>query len=372
MPTLILNGARLQIRLMEVEVRKLRLDPENPRLHSSYLTHELPAAPTQAQLAQALEQLPEFQALKDALARNEGCFQPPLVTLDLRVLEGNRRVAAVRRLRAEQTKSRRWETITVHQLVKRVTDSQEKALRAKFHLEGMLPWDGLSQLTEYVAVAEREGPDFVAMMLGRFRPQIEPLLVAGRAVRLFAQTYPEARQAELLWVLVGLCGVKQIEPQVAFSRSTRCIFTDHDDERPANQPFALAKIMSWLVEGRLTKAYQDGERQLEIRPGQVPVLFRRVRLAGNEEMSYFLEPEGSLAKAVSFMESGQSTVHWQQQRALTGTRKYMDLLNGLKTIRREESPDLYRDTLSCYHRLEQLLGIRRRELRKESRYVRAS
>jgi hypothetical protein len=38
MPTAIpLNGARLNIRLIEVELSKLRLDPDNPRLHSAYL-----------------------------------------------------------------------------------------------------------------------------------------------------------------------------------------------------------------------------------------------------------------------------------------------------------------------------------------------
>ena len=114
MPTLILNGSRLPIRLVEVDIKKLRLDPANPRLHSAYLTHQLPAAPTQGQLLRVLEQLPEFESLKDALAQNEGCFQPPLVTVDLRVLEGNRRVAALRRLQAENAKSRRWETITIY------------------------------------------------------------------------------------------------------------------------------------------------------------------------------------------------------------------------------------------------------------------
>jgi hypothetical protein len=41
-PTAIpLNGTRLNIRLIEVELSKLRLDPDIPRLHSAYLTHEL-------------------------------------------------------------------------------------------------------------------------------------------------------------------------------------------------------------------------------------------------------------------------------------------------------------------------------------------
>src|SRR5262245_52175167 len=97
LPTLTVNGKAHGVRLLEVELTKLKLDVENPRLHSAYLTHELPAHPSQKQLAAFLESLPEFQSLYDSLARNNGCFQPPVVTYDLRVLEGNRRVTALLR-----------------------------------------------------------------------------------------------------------------------------------------------------------------------------------------------------------------------------------------------------------------------------------
>ena len=95
MTTIPLNGGHLRIRLVEAEVSKLKLDPENPRLHSAYLTHDLPAKPTQAQLSAALERLPEFQLLIDALIRNNGCFQPELVTADFRVLEGTTRFKVI-------------------------------------------------------------------------------------------------------------------------------------------------------------------------------------------------------------------------------------------------------------------------------------
>lgn len=154
---------------IEVEVSRLRLDSENPRLHSAYLTHDLPARPNEKQLAAVLEQLPEFQALLDAITRNDGVFQPPLITADFRVLEGNRRVTAWLKLRAADPKNNQWQSVTVHQLGARIPAEQERALRAKFHLENALPWDPLSQLTEYLSVAERDGPDLLAQMVGKFR-----------------------------------------------------------------------------------------------------------------------------------------------------------------------------------------------------------
>jgi hypothetical protein len=135
MTTLPLNGVRLRVRLVEVELSRLKLDPENPRLHSAYLTHELPARPNEKQIAAVLEQLPEFQALLDAITRNDGVFQPPLITVDFRVLEGNRRVTALKKLHAADARNAQWRMVTVHQLGVRIPAEQERALRAKFHLD---------------------------------------------------------------------------------------------------------------------------------------------------------------------------------------------------------------------------------------------
>jgi hypothetical protein len=68
------------------------------------------------QIAAVLEQLPEFQALLDAITRNDGVFQPPLITTDFRALEGNRRVTALRKLHAAEPKNTQWRTVTAHQL----------------------------------------------------------------------------------------------------------------------------------------------------------------------------------------------------------------------------------------------------------------
>jgi hypothetical protein len=59
---------------------------------------------------------------------------------------------------------------------------------------------------------------------------------------------------------------------------------------------------------------------------------------------------------MAFLRDGHSTYHRAQLRALRQTQKYMEALNGREAIRREESPDLYRDALACYHRLSQLLS----------------
>jgi hypothetical protein len=87
-----------------------------------------------------------------------------------------------------------------------------------------------------------------------------------------------------------------------------------------------------------------------------------VRQAGEEAMSLFLEEGGSLAKASAFLQNGYSALHRGQRRALRQTQKYLDLLNGMKTIKQSETPDLYREAKACLHRLEQLVGSKRKEV----------
>jgi hypothetical protein len=361
MPTLPINGAQLRVRMVEIELDRLKLDPDNPRLHTAYLTHALPTRPSETQIIQALEALPEFEALLDAISRNHGCFQPPLITVDYRVLEGNRRITALRKLQAEDPQNQQWRTVTVHQLTARASPEQERSLRAKFHLEHALAWDGLSQLTEYVAMAERDGTDALATMLGKFRSSVEPVVVAGQAVRLFSKSYAESRSQELLWVLVGLCGVREIVPKVMISTAARCIYTADDEQRPREQPFTLAQIMKWLAEGRFTNPYEEGGKSHVIKRALIPATFRDVRRAGEEALSYFLEEGGSLAKAAYHLENGYSAFHRERQRLIKHSQQYLDVLGTLRTIRRDESPELYREALAIYHRLAVLLSPRQKE-----------
>jgi hypothetical protein len=362
MPTLPINGAHLRVRMAEVELDRLKLDPDNPRLHSAYLTHLLPSRPSESQILQALESLPEFGALIDAISRNHGCFQPPLVTVDYRVLEGNRRVTALRKLRIKDPQNDQWAKVTIHQLAARVSPEQERALRGKFHLEQALAWDGLSQLTEYVSMAERDGLDALATMLGKFRSSVEPVVVAGQAVRLFSQNYAaEAKSEEFLWVLVGLCGVREIVPKVMISTAARCIYTADDEKRPREQPFTLTQMMKWLAEGRFTKPYEESGKQHAIKRAQIPAVFRDVRRAGEEALSYFLEEGGTLAKAAYHLNNGYSAFHREQIRLLKQSQQYLDVLGALRAIRRDEHPDLYREALAIYHRLSVLLSPRQKE-----------
>ena len=361
MPHVIVNGSKLTVRFLDVELARLKLDAANPRLHSAYLTHQLKARPSQADIEQILVALPEFADLLNAIARNEGCFQPPLVASDLRVLEGNRRVAALRVLRARPDGAQ-WARVTVAQFVDRLSATQEQSVRAKYHLESALPWDHLSQLAEYLALAEREGTDVLAGMLSRPERHIEPLLVAGRLVRRFSDQYPDLHAVDDLRVLVGLCGVKQIAPKVVFSRATRLLFTHTDDLRPGKQPYPVDQVLGWIAEGRFTRPFitEDGQ-EVRVRPEQVPAAFRQVREGGEEPLSYFHEADGSLAKALSSLVGATPVIGWQHQRALTMTRRYVDLLEKLKPIRQRESPDLYRDALNCHRRLGELLGLGRKE-----------
>jgi hypothetical protein len=110
--------------------------------------------------------------------------------------------------------------------------------------------------------------------------------------------------------------------------------------------------LKWLVEGRFTQPYEEGGHTYTVKPIYAPAVFREARQAGEEAMSLFLEEGGSLAKASASLQNGYSALHREQRRALRQTQKYLDLLNGMKTIKQSETPDLYREAKACLHRLE--------------------
>jgi hypothetical protein len=86
MPTLPINGAQLRVRMVELELDRLKLDPDNPRLHTAYLTHALPSRPSEKQIIQALEGLPEFQALLDWKAGALSRLRPHSVVGEMYIL----------------------------------------------------------------------------------------------------------------------------------------------------------------------------------------------------------------------------------------------------------------------------------------------
>jgi hypothetical protein len=148
----------------------------------------------------------------------------------------------------------------------------------------------------------------------------------------------------------------------------RVRYTEKEEERPPKQPFTLTPILKWLVEGRFTQSYAEGRRPSTVKLLYVPALFRAVRQAGEEALSLFLAAGGSRARASAFLQNGYRALHRAQRRALRQTQKYLDLLNGMKTIQQTETPDLYRDAPACLHRVERLLG---RKHHKEVPAVRA-
>jgi hypothetical protein len=86
-----------------------------------------------------------------------------------------------------------------------------------------------------------------------------------------------------------------------------------------------------------------------------------VRRAGEEALSYFLEEGGSLAKAAYHLDNGYSAFHREQRRLLKHSQQYLDILSSLRTIRRDENPDLYREAVAIYNRLAVILSPRQKE-----------
>ena len=91
-------------------------------------------------------------------------------------------------------------------------------------------------------------------------------------------------------------------------------------------------------------------------------MFRDVRRAGEEALSYFLEEGGSLAKAAYHLDNGYSAFHREPRRRLKHSQQSLDVLGTRRTIRRDEHPELYREAGAIDHRLAVFLSPRQKEV----------
>ena len=137
----------------EKPVEELQLDPKNPRLA------EFSHTGTQASIQRIMEKEFDLQPIKDSLYRNGFFYEEPLVAVwepltqfgsgpVLVVIEGNRRLAALRAIREhpaeypDQAARSRLDTVPVV-----IRDSRDETLAfvGFRHITGIVPWDSAAK-----------------------------------------------------------------------------------------------------------------------------------------------------------------------------------------------------------------------------------
>jgi hypothetical protein len=137
---IVLAGTKVQVQCVDLPIREIKLDPENPRVAN---TVSVSAFGTGDRLQDALSDLlwqdPDVRDLYRSVLENKGLVERIIVRHNHVVAEGNCRTVVYRKL-LENSKDKRWATIPARVLPEDITDKQIAILLGELHVGGKNAW----------------------------------------------------------------------------------------------------------------------------------------------------------------------------------------------------------------------------------------
>jgi len=160
--TVNISGIPTEIKLEEIEIDKIRLDQENPRIGFQKDTQPFSEL-NEDQIAFALsnKNVDAFTKLKENIEINEGVVNPiwvePLETGMYLVLEGNIRLLIYQKLRDKYPHKHVYTKILCRVLPRKISDDQRNFLKLEAHLRGTTPWDAYEKARYLFYLWNNEG-----------------------------------------------------------------------------------------------------------------------------------------------------------------------------------------------------------------------
>ena len=134
-------GRDITYEIKDVDIESLEYDPENPRINR-IISRIPPNKVTQEFIEMELLKLDSTKDLIKDLEANKGVVDEVYI-LKNKVIEGNRRLCAYRRLCRKYEKDpnnkKRWQTIKARILQNDVTDEEISYILVTFHIKGKTP-----------------------------------------------------------------------------------------------------------------------------------------------------------------------------------------------------------------------------------------
>ncbi len=125
-----------------VDLGKVRLDPDNPRLRRRVHEKFNDQVPTQEQLRDIVLELAPVPELQADIRESKGLLEPIYVTADGLVVEGNCRTAVFLKLRDTFKNDAHWKRIPVLRFPSTVKPKELAVFQAKYHItSGKNPWE---------------------------------------------------------------------------------------------------------------------------------------------------------------------------------------------------------------------------------------
>ena len=157
--TVNLDGITIEVSRQRIELGKLVLDIENPRIQY-FLDTRLNDDVTQEKIKFALaEGNDQYDKLKGHIERNGGIYDPIWITPQDNyyvVIEGNTRAFIYEELSEKYANEPKWKSIDAYVLPKRIRRDIVNFIRLEKHLFGSTPWDAYEKARELYRLYSEE------------------------------------------------------------------------------------------------------------------------------------------------------------------------------------------------------------------------
>jgi len=171
-------GREITYEIKDLDIKTLEYDPENPRINR--IVSRIPSNKvTQEFIEMELLKLDSTKDLTTDLEANKGVVDEVYV-LKKKVIEGNRRLCAYRRLHKKYPTEKRWQFIKARILQDDVTDEEISYILVTFHIKGKTPWDAYEKAAYVRRMIKKlnKTPDEIGKQLGMHKKTIESMLNA--------------------------------------------------------------------------------------------------------------------------------------------------------------------------------------------------
>lgn len=237
-------GREITYEIKDVDIYSLEYYKENPRINYIVSKHP-PEKVTQEFIEQELLKLDSVKERIKDLEENKGLLDE-IYVLGNKVVEGNTRLCAFRRLHKKYPDDPRWKVIKARILQDDVTEDELFYILSTFHIKGKTEWDAYEKAA-YIHKMIRtlnKNPEDIAKQLGKQRKTIEAMLKAYEAM---SQKYL-ATSSDAMLVNSSRDELKKYSYFEAFFLQKELA------KKAEDTPDFLDQFVNWVKEDRLKKA----------------------------------------------------------------------------------------------------------------------
>ncbi|HHT9107575.1 MAG TPA: hypothetical protein ACFYD9_02915 [Candidatus Wunengus sp. YC64] len=171
-------GREISYEIKDVDIYSLEYYPENPRINY-IISRTHPDKITQEFIEQELLKLDSTKERIKDIEENIGLLDE-IYVLGNKVVEGNTRLCAFRRLHKKYPDAPHWKFIKARILQNGVTDEELFYILGTFHIKGKTEWDAYEKAAYIYKMIKvlKKNPEDVAKQLGKQRKTVESMLNA--------------------------------------------------------------------------------------------------------------------------------------------------------------------------------------------------